>query len=167
MAEKLGGRAGFLERAGRPKDEGAAAEAKQFIQLSARQAQAILDMRLGRRTGLEREKLEAEYTELWELTDYLEGLLADDKKLMAAIIDELKAIKTEFGDVRRTKIVDAEGEILAEELIAEEDCVVTRSHLGYFLRTSASEYQAPGRGGKGITGAANTEGDFVADMFAA
>lgn len=167
MAEKLGGLAGFLERAGRPKEEVAAAEAKQFINLSARQAQAILDMRLGRLTGLEREKLEAEYKELWELTDYLEGLLADDKKLMGAIIEELKAIKTEFADPRRTKIVDAEGEILTEELIDEEECVVTRSHLGYIKRTAASEYQAQGRGGKGITGAANTEGDFVADMFAA
>ncbi len=167
MAEKLGGLAGFLERAGRPKEEVAAAEAKQFINLSARQAQAILDMRLGRLTGLEREKLEAEYKELWELTDYLEGLLSDDKKLMAAIVEELKAIKTEFGDERRTKIVDAEGEILTQDLIDEEDCVVTRSHLGYIKRTSASEYQAQGRGGKGITGAANTEGDFVADMFAA
>src|SRR5512135_533516 len=95
MAEKLGGLAGFLERAGRPKEEVAAAEAKQFINLSARQAQAILDMRLGRLTGLEREKLEAEYKELWQLTDYLEGLLADDKKLMGAIIEELRTIRTE------------------------------------------------------------------------
>ncbi|MBV8759010.1 MAG: DNA gyrase subunit A, partial [Deltaproteobacteria bacterium] len=167
MAEKLGGLAGFLERAGRPKEEVAAAEAKQFIQLSARQAQAILDMRLGRLTGLERELLEAEYKELWQLTDYLEGLLADDKKLMAAIVEELRTIKTEFADARRTQIVDAEGEILTQDLIDEEDCVVTRSHLGYIKRTAASEYQAQGRGGKGITGAANTEGDFVADMFAA
>ncbi len=135
--------------------------------LSERQAQAILDMRLGRLTGLEREKLEAEYKELWELTDYLEGLLSDDGKLMAAIIDELKAIREQFADPRRTQIVDAEGEILTEELIDEEDIVVTRSHLGYIKRTRAREYQAQGRGGRGITGATSTEGDFVADMFAA
>ncbi|MEP6861738.1 MAG: DNA topoisomerase (ATP-hydrolyzing), partial [Deltaproteobacteria bacterium] len=92
MKEKLGGMSGFLERAGRPKTEVDAAAARQFVLLSERQAQAILDMRLGRLTGLEREKLEAEYKELWDLTDYLEGLLADDKKLMTAIIDELKAI---------------------------------------------------------------------------
>jgi DNA gyrase subunit A len=167
MAEKLGGLAGFLERAGRPKDEVAAAEAKQFVMLSARQAQAILDMRLGRLTGLEREKLEAEYKELWELTDYLEGLLADDKKLMGAIVDELRAIRTEFADPRRTQIVDAEGEILTEELIDEEECVVTRSHLGYIKRTPSREYQAQGRGGKGVIGATSAEGDFVVDMFAA
>jgi DNA gyrase subunit A len=167
MKEKLGGMSGFLERAGRPKGEVDAAAARQFVLLSERQAQAILDMRLGRLTGLEREKLEAEYKELWLLTDYLEGLLADDKKLMAAIVDELKAIKDEFGDARRTVIVDAEGEILTEELIDEEETVVTRSHLGYIKRTRAREYSAQGRGGRGITGATSTEGDFVADMFAA
>jgi DNA gyrase subunit A len=167
MKEKLGGMSGFLERAGRPKTEVDAAAAKQFVFLSERQAQAILDMRLGRLTGLEREKLEAEYKELWELTDYLEGLLADDKKLMTAIIDELKAIRDEFADARRTVIVDSEGEILTEELIDEEETVVTRSHLGYIKRTRAREYQAQGRGGRGITGATSTEGDFVADMFAA
>ena len=167
MAERMGGLGGFLERAGRPAEEVAAANAKEFVTLSARQAQAILDMRLGRLTGLEREKLEAEYKELWELTDYLEGLLADDKKLMGAIVDELKALKTEFADSRRTQIVDAEGEILTEELIDEEECVVTRTHLGYIKRTRAREYQAQGRGGRGITGATSGDGDFVADMFAA
>src|SRR4030095_3299446 len=79
---------------------------------SDRQAQAILEMRLGRLTGLEREKLEAEYKELWQITDYLEGLLADEKKLMAAIVDELNTIKTDFADKRRTQIVDAQGEIM-------------------------------------------------------
>ena len=167
MAERLAGLGGFLERAGRPPSEVAAANAKEFVTLSTRQAQAILDMRLGRLTGLEREKLEAEYKELWELTDYLEGLLSDDKKLTAAITDELKAIKEEFADKRRTQIVDAEGEILTESLIDEEETVVTRSHLGYIKRTRAREYQAQGRGGRGITGAGSAEGDFVADMFAA
>ena len=165
MSEKLGGLGGFLERAGRPKEEVAAA--KEFITLSDRQAQAILDMRLGRLTGLEREKLEAEYKELWELTDYLEGLLSDEKKLMAAIIDELKQIKTDFADARRTQIVDAEGEILTEELIDEEETVVTRTHLGYIKRTRAREYSAQGRGGRGIQGAGSADGDFVVDMFAA
>ncbi|MEP6865776.1 MAG: DNA gyrase C-terminal beta-propeller domain-containing protein, partial [Deltaproteobacteria bacterium] len=93
--------------------------------------------------------------------------LADDKKLMTAIIDELKAIRDEFADARRTVIVDSEGEILTEELIDEEETVVTRSHLGYIKRTRAREYSAQGRGGRGITGATSTEGDFVADMFAA
>src|SRR5262249_33981077 len=116
MGEPMKGLGEFLARAGRPQAEVDAANAKQTITLTARQAQAILDMRLGRLTGLEREKLEAEYKELWALTDYLEGLLADDKKLMGAIVDELKHIKEEFADERRTQIVDAEGEILTEEL---------------------------------------------------
>jgi DNA gyrase subunit A len=167
-SERMAGLAGFLERAGRPEDEVAAARAKEFVTLTPRQAQAIIDMRLGRLTGLEREKLEAEYKELWELTDYLEGLLADEDKLMAAIVDELKAIKTEYGDERRTRIVDAEhAEILTEELIDEEDVVVTRTHLGYIKRTRVREYEAQGRGGRGITGAASNEGDFITDMFAA
>ncbi|KAB2910965.1 MAG: DNA gyrase subunit A [Kofleriaceae bacterium] len=167
MAERLGGLEGFLERAGRPAAEVDAARAAGFVQLSARQAQAILDMRLGRLTGLEREKLEAEYKELWELTDYLEGLLASEKKLMGAIVDELKAIRAEFADERRTEIVDAEGEILTEALIDEEDMVVTRTRLGYVKRTPLREYQAQGRGGRGITGAqSGGDDDFVADMFA-
>ena len=168
MAERLGGLDGFLERAGRPAAEVEAARAQGTINLTARQAQAILDMRLGRLTGLEREKLEGEYRELWALTDYLEGLLADDKKLMGAIVDELRAIRDEFGDARRTEIVDAEGEILTEALIDEDDMVVTRTRLGYVKRTSLSEYQAQGRGGRGITGATSGgDDDFVTDMFAA
>ncbi|MBA3397776.1 MAG: DNA gyrase subunit A [Deltaproteobacteria bacterium] len=167
IAEKMSGLGGFLERAGRPPDEVAAAEAKGFVFLTPRQAQAILDMRLGRLTGLEREKLEAEYKELWELTDYLEGLLSDEKKMVAAIAEEMRAVKEQFADERRTKIVDAEGEILTEELIDEENVVVTRTHLGYIKRTRVREYEAQGRGGRGITGAASTEGDFITDMFAA
>ena len=167
MAEPLAGLAGVLERAGRPPAEIAVAEARGTITLSARQTQAILDMRLGRLTGLEREKLEAEYRELWQLTDYLEGLLNDDVKLMGAIVDELTEIRKQFADPRRTKIVDAEGEILTEELIDQEDMVVTRTHLGYIKRTPVREYAAQGRGGRGITGAsAASEGDFVTDMFA-
>jgi DNA gyrase subunit A len=167
MAEKLGGLGGFLERAGRPADEVAAANAKGFVMLTERQAQAILDMRLGRLTGLEREKLEAEYRELWSLTDYLEGLLGDEKKLMGAIVDELKTIREQFADERRTQIVEQAGEILTEELIDEEDVVVTRTRLGYIKRTKLTEYEAQGRGGRGITGASSTEGDFITDMFAA
>ena len=167
MAEKLAGMGDFLERAGRPPEEVNAANNSGFVNLSARQAQAILDMRLGRLTGLEREKLEAEYKELWELTDFLEGLLSDENKLMAAIVDEIRALRTEFADERRTKIVDAQGEIMTEELIDQEDMVVTRTHLGYIKRTPVREYEAQGRGGRGITGAASTEDDFIVDMFAA
>src|SRR5690606_7788450 len=86
VLEKMLGLEGFLERAGRPEEEVNAVREAGFVYLSARQAQAILDMRLGRLTGLEREKLEAEYRELWEQTDYLEGLLADEGKLMNCIV---------------------------------------------------------------------------------
>ncbi|HEY0476762.1 MAG TPA: DNA gyrase subunit A [Kofleriaceae bacterium] len=167
IAEPMAGLGGFLERAGRPAEEVAKANAQQVTRLTARQAQAILDMRLGRLTGLERDKLEAEYRELWQLTDYLEGLLADEAKMMAAITGELRQIRTDFADPRRTQIVDAEGEILTEELIDQEDMVVTRTRLGYIKRTPVDEYEAQGRGGRGITGATSTEGDFIVDMFAA
>ena len=103
MAERLAGLDGFLERAGRPAAEIDAARAAGFVNLTGRQAQAILDMRLGRLTGLEREKLEAEYKELWTLTDYLEGLLASEKKLMGAIVDELRVIRAEYADPRRPR----------------------------------------------------------------
>jgi DNA gyrase subunit A len=167
MTERLGGLDGFLERAGRPAEEVAAARERRFVNLTERQAQAILEMRLARLTGLEREKLEAEYKELWELTDYLESLLADEKKLMGKVVEELNAIRDEFRDERRTRIEEKEGEILTEELIDQEDMVVTRTRLGYIKRTPVREYQAQGRGGRGIQGATSTEGDFLADMFAA
>jgi DNA gyrase subunit A len=86
---------------------------------------------------------------------------------MAAIVDELRELKTDYGDARRTRIVDAEhAEIMTEELIDEEAVVVTRTHLGYIKRTRTREYEAQGRGGRGITGAASNEGDFITDMFA-
>jgi DNA gyrase subunit A len=168
MAEKMSGLEGFLERAGRPAGEVEAAPAAGFVYLSQRQAQAILDMRLARLTGLEREKLEAEYKELWALTDYLEGLLADEGKLMAAIIAELEEIREQYGDDRRTEIVGELTEILNEELIPEEEMVVTRTHLGYVKRTPVSEYSAQNRGGRGIRGAqSGGADDFVTDMFVA
>ena len=168
MAEKMGGLDGFLERAGRPAHEVEAARAAGFVHLTERQAQAILDMRLGRLTGVEREKLEAEYRELWELTDFLEGLLADEGKLMAEIVRELEEIRDQYGDDRRTEIVGEEAEILHEELIAVEDMVVTRTHLGYVKRTPVSEYSAQGRGGRGIKGAqSGGSDDFVTDLFVA
>jgi DNA gyrase subunit A len=168
MAEKMGGLDGFLERAGRPAAEVEAAKKAGFVHLTERQAQAILDMRLARLTGLEREKLEAEYKELWATTDYLEGLLADEGKLMAAIVDELKQILEQYGDDRRTEIIGEEAEILHEELIEVEEMVVTRTHLGYVKRTPVSEFEAQGRGGRGIRGASSGgSDDFVTDMFVA
>ena len=167
IGEKMMGLDGFLERAGRPEAEVSAAKEAGFVYLSQRQAQAILDMRLGRLTGLEREKLEAEYRELWEVTDYHEGLLSNPTKLIAAIADELREIRQTYGDPRRTEIIDGESEIMHEELIAEESMVVTRTHRGYVKRTPVTEYSAQGRGGKGIKAATSSDDDFVSDMFAA
>ncbi|HTE52367.1 MAG TPA: DNA gyrase subunit A [Kofleriaceae bacterium] len=168
MGEKMSGLDGFLERAGRPAIEVDAAREAGFVYLTQRQAQAILDMRLARLTGLEREKLEGEYKELWALTDYLEGLLADDAKLMAVIVQELTELREQYGDDRRTEIVHEVTEILNEELIADEEMVVTRTHLGYVKRTPVSEYSAQNRGGRGIRGASSGGADdFVTDMFVA
>jgi len=167
IAEKMKGLEGFLERAGRPDEEVQAARDAGFVYLTERQAQSILDMRLGKLTGLEREKLAAEYKELWVTTDYLEGILTDESKLLGVIIDELTEIKTMYADPRRTEIADTAGEIMTEELIAQEDMVVTRSHMAYVKRTPVSEYSAQGRGGRGIKGAESADDDFIVDMFVA
>jgi DNA gyrase subunit A len=166
IAEPLRGLGGFLERAGRPEAEVAAANAALTYNLNERQAQAILDMRLGKLTGLEREKLEAEYRELWDTTDRLEAILADEQKLLGVIIDELNAVKQQYGDERRTQILDVDAEITDEQLIAEEEMIVTVTHGGYVKRTSVSEYRAQARGGKGVKGVNNADDDFVAEMFA-
>ncbi len=167
IAEKMMGLDGFLERAGRPEQEVTKAKEQGFVYLTPRQAQAILDMRLGRLTGLEREKLEAEYKQLWSTIDYLLGLLGSHEQLMAAIVEELKEIREQYGDERRTVILDQEGEILDEQLITVEQMVVTRTRLGYVKRTPLSEYSAQGRGGRGVRGATHSDDDFVSDVFVA
>jgi DNA gyrase subunit A len=167
MAEPFGGLEEFLRRVGRPEEEIQKRLESGDYSLSDRQAQAILDMRLARLTGLERDKLDAEFRELSETIARLEGILSDDKKLMKVIVDELLALKEQFGDERRTQIVDDAGEIAVEELIAEEDMVVTMSHAGYVKRNSVSEYRSQKRGGKGVTGAATKEEDFVSKLFVA
>ncbi len=167
MAEPFTGLEEFLRRAGRPEAEITRRTERADYALSERQAQAILDMRLQRLTGLEREKLDAEYKVLCETIDRLEAILSDDKRMLALIIDELRAIKEQFGDVRRTQIVDDEGEIAIEELIAVEDMVVTVSHGGYVKRSAVTEYSAQKRGGRGITGAQVKDEDFVAKLFVA
>jgi DNA gyrase subunit A len=167
MAEPFGGLEEFLRRVGRPEEEIQKRLESGDYSLSDRQAQAILDMRLARLTGLERDKLDAEFRELSETIARLEGILSDDKKLMKVIIDELLALKEQYGDERRTQIVDDAGEIAVEELIAEEDMVVTVSHAGYVKRNSVSEYRSQKRGGKGVTGATTKEEDFVSKLFVA
>src|SRR5215470_8170510 len=167
MAEPMEGLSGFLERAGRPAAEVEAAANAGPYRLNDRQAQAILDMRLARLTGLERDKLEGEYKKLWETTDRLEAILADETKLLGVIADELAAVKEQFGDKRRTEIIDVEADLTDESLIAEEEMVITVSHGGYVKRTPLSEYRAQQRGGRGVKGAESAEDDFVAELFAA
>ena len=132
---------------------------------SDKQAQAILDMRLARLTGLERDKLMAEYDELMKTISYLRSLLADEALLMGVIKDELAAIRDKFSDDRRTELTHMEGEIDIEDLIQADDMVVTMSHLGYVKRLPKSTYRAQHRGGKGVTGMATRDEDFVERMI--
>ena len=129
-----------------------------------RQAQAILDMRLARLTGLERDRLLEEYQELEKTIAYLQSLLADEQLLMGVIKSELIAIREKFADDRRTELTAIEGEIDVEDLIAEEDMVVTLTRTGYIKRVSASTYKAQHRGGKGVTGMTTKDEDYAVQM---
>ena len=132
---------------------------------SDKQAQAILDMRLARLTGLERDKLQAEYDELQKNIAYYRSLLADEGLLMGVIKEEMTEIRNKFADPRRTELTVLEGEIDIEDLIQSDDMVVTMSHLGYVKRLPKSTYRAQHRGGKGVTGMATREEDFVERMI--
>ena len=133
--------------------------------LSERQAQAILDMRLQRLTGLERDKIEAEYAELQKLIAYYKEVLANESMVLGIIKDEITEIKRKYADERRTEISALEGEIDMLDLIAEEDMVVTLTHYGYVKRLPKATYRAQKRGGKGIVGATTREEDFVEQMY--
>lgn len=133
--------------------------------LSEAQAQAILDMRLARLQGLEREKIEEELEELRKRIAYFKELLADEKKLMGVIKDELLEIKKKYGDKRRTKLVNGDGELDEEALIDEEDVAITLTHMGYIKRVPENTYKAQRRGGKGILGLTTRDSDFVKDLI--
>ena len=133
--------------------------------LSEIQAQAILDMRLARLQGLEREKIENEHNELMQKIAYYKSILADELKLMGVIKDELTEIKQKYGDGRRTKIVADDGGIDEEYLIDEEDVAVTLTHLGYIKRVPENTYKAQRRGGKGIVGLTTRDSDFVKNLI--
>jgi DNA gyrase subunit A len=181
MAVELDGYAKFLERCGRP-----AAEIERAAQgpyrLSERQAKAILDMRLQRLTGLEREKIEAEFKELCAEIEELQAILTSTERLDAVVRGELVAIRDEYGDgasgsgtgapgdkrSRRTEIVDLEHEIEDIDLVADESMVVMSTHLGYVKRIPLSDYKVQARGGVGVNAGANRDDDdFVVDMFEA
>ena len=135
--------------------------------LSDIQAQAILDMQLKRLSGLQREKIEEEYAELMKLIAYLKDVLANEKLVYDIIKTELLEIKEKFGDERLTKICAAEGEFNEEDLIKEEQTVVALTHFGYIKRMPVDTYKSQRRGGKGITGIATREEDFVKEIFTA
>jgi len=138
------------------------------FKLSEIQAQAILDMRLQRLTGLEREKIEQEYLDLIKLIEKLKGILASKTKRMNIIKEELTELKKKYGDDRRTEIrEEEEGEFTIEDLIAEEDMVITITHGGYIKRLSITSYRRQGRGGRGVIGIETKEQDFVEHLFIA
>jgi len=148
------------------RDTAAAREAlMERFAFTDKQAQAILDMRLARLTGLERDKLQAEYDELQKSIAYFKSLLADETLLMGVIKAEMTEIRNKFADPRRTELTVLEGEIDIEDLIQSDDMVVTMSHLGYVKRLPKSTYRAQHRGGKGVTGMATREEDFVERMI--
>jgi len=133
--------------------------------LSDEQAQAILDMRLRRLTGLEREKIEEEYAELLQKIAEYRDILASEQRVMNIIHDELEEIKQKYGDERRTVITQDEDEILDEDLIPRDDVVITMTHAGYIKRLPVSTYRSQKRGGKGVIGMETKEDDFVERLF--
>lgn len=135
--------------------------------LSEIQARAILDMRLRTLTGLEVDKLTAEYNELMLTIEHLKNVLANEDLRYKIIKEELVEIKTKYGDERRTEIVYAGDDLRVEDMIADENVVITISHLGYMKRTNLVEYRAQNRGGKGSKGSATRDEDFVEHMFTA
>lgn len=137
------------------------------FKLSEIQAKAILDMRLQKLTGLERKKVEEEYRETIKLIEKLQAILANKKLQLQIIKDELFEVKKKFGDERRTEIVYKAEEFSIEDMIAEEDVVITISHSGFIKRFPVSGYRRQARGGKGMTGATTKEHDFIQHMFIA
>jgi len=136
--------------------------------LSQIQSQAILDMQLQRLTGLERQKILDELAELLKQIERLRAILASDRLLMQIIVDELRGVKENYGDARRTEIIEGEaGDISIEDLIAEEDMVITVSNTGYIKRTAITLYSNQKRGGKGRIGMRTKEEDFVSHLFVA
>lgn len=135
------------------------------FQLSEKQSQAILDMRLQKLTGLERDKLEQEYEDIMALIARLKEILTNEKILMGIIKEELLEIKEKFADERRTEIVASLEEIEEEDLIEEEEIAITLTHLGYIKRVPADTYKLQKRGGKGITGLTTRENDFVKQLI--
>ena len=137
------------------------------FKLSEIQANAILEMRLQRLTGLERAKIEQEYLEIIQLIEQLRSILASDKKMLGIIQDEVRRLREKYGDERRTEIVGEEGEIGYEDTIEQKDMVITISHAGYIKRQEVTAYRSQRRGGKGVIGARTKEEDYIEHLFVA
>lgn len=135
------------------------------LSLTEIQSQAILDMRLQRLTGLERDKIDKEYNELMEKIAYLKSILADENKLFSVIKDEMIAIRDKFAKDRLTEIIPAEGEFDIKDLFEEEEIAITLTHLGYIKRLPADTYRSQKRGGRGISALTTREEDFVTDLI--
>ncbi|MBE9469301.1 MAG: DNA gyrase subunit A [Bacteroidetes bacterium] len=137
------------------------------FQLSELQAKAILDLRLQKLTGLERDKIKQDYADLMKLIDHLKEILADKSIRMQIITDELNEIKNKYGDERRTDIIYASEEFNPEDFYADDDVVVTISHLGYIKRTALTEFKTQHRGGTGSKGSSTRDADFIEHLFIA
>jgi len=155
----------LIKESDNPKD--AKATLMERFELSEIQAQSILDMRLHRLTGLEREKIISEFEELSKQIAWYKQVLHDETLVMKIIKDEFLEIKEQYGDERRTEIIEAPDEILPEDLIPEEEMVVTVTHSGFIKRNPANLYRAQRRGGKGIRGIITIEEDFVSNLYLA
>ena len=155
-----------LIRGSQTPDEARAGLMEKF-ELSEVQARAILDMRLQKLTGLERDKLRAEYDELMELIGRLQAILADKALRMGIIKDELEEMKERFGDERRSRIEFSSAELSIEDMIPDEQVVITISHAGYIKRTRLAEYKEQSRGGVGSKGAVTRDADFIEEIFSA
>jgi DNA gyrase subunit A len=142
-------------------------ELRTRFKLSEIQAQKILEMRLQRLTGLEREKISREYNQILQEIIKLKTILNDESLVMKIIKDECNDVKNEYGDKRRTEIIDAVDEILPEDLVIPEDMAITVTHSGYIKRNPLSLYRSQHRGGKGVQGVANIQEDFVSNLFVA
>lgn len=140
---------------------------RERFKLSELQARAIVDMRLRALTGLESDKLRAEFDELMKTIQYLEGLLADDNLLMQVVKDELLEVKEKFGDPRRTEIVFSSEEFNPEDFYADDEMIITISHLGYIKRTPLSDFRSQARGGVGSKGSTTREEDFIEYIYSA
>src|SRR5215471_6661411 len=137
------------------------------FKLTQIQSQAILDMQLQRLTGLERQKILDELVELMKTIERLRAILSSDELVIKLVVDELKAVRDRFADERRTEIIDESGELRIEDLIADEDMVITVTNTGYIKRTAISTYRAQRRGGKGRIGMRTREEDYVSHLFVA